>query len=161
MLPAVIGTLLGGLLDYVNPRMKSLDWFAAWFYIPAALAWVDVFGIAGLAHALVPWAWVRWGLWIICLVVTGCLVNSLVTRKFPICRKLLTPITDEVTGLGGVDRQGLNERLLTCIGLAAGLSVFAVGAAAGVVAGLHAPMHALGLWIGNTIGVRWLGYPGA
>ena len=56
----MVGTLIGGLLDSANPRLKSLDWLAAWFYIPAALAWVVTVIIVALNTYLLFLTFSEW-----------------------------------------------------------------------------------------------------
>lgn len=157
---AIVATILGLGLDYINPRVWFLDWVAAWFYMPAALAWIPILRVDHLADTAVTNPFIRWTIWALGLTATFALLSSMILRKLPIIRKVVAPITDEITGLGGVDRKGLNERLITCIAVAAIGSLFAVGGAADVVADIHQPVRDFGEWAAQEIGIDWLGFPG-
>lgn len=160
MLVAIVGSMLGGLADYFNPKTRFLDWLAALFYMPAALSWVEVLSLAKLAKQITN-VYLRWGLWVVCLFCTAMLFNSIVTWKFFVFRKIVTPISDEVTGLGTAAHRGFNGRLIACISIAAVLSLFppTQGKAQGAVDWLHGTVRAFGTWSAQGIGVDWLGFP--
>jgi hypothetical protein len=157
LIVAIMCIILGFVVDYVNTRFVTVEIAAMWLYSASALSWVDVLGIkqmSGMFHSPI----IRFGLWSACILITFALMSSMLLRPLPIVRKLFVPVSDSMLGLGTVGQREINQRALGFIVAAAVLSSFAAGDSASFVAAAHVPVNALGAYVGQHIGVEWIGY---
>lgn len=162
MAVALVGTLVGALLDYFNPKTRVMDWLAAWCYSAAALAWAEILGVQAVADKITN-EYLRWSLFQLGAFLTLMLANSMITWKVFIFRKILTPVSDRITGLGAAAHQGFNGQLIGVIAAAVALVLLTphAGKLPALVDSSHVPVRAAGNWVAQEVGIGWLGFPGS
>lgn len=154
---AISLTIIAMIIDYLNPAVLWIEIAALLVYVPAAHAWVSALQISNAAE-IITHPIIRFILWTVCIILTCAIASSTAFRAVPVIRMIITPVSDELLGLGKVRQKDVNQKMIGIAFTAAALTSFSAGGAEKFVSALNAPVISAGAYVHQSITVGWIGY---